>query len=167
MKSELLIGAVFVGIGATLVMDTWAIFLKRAFNIPSPNYCLVGRWLRHMTNGTFKHPSIAAASQKPAECTIGWIAHYTIGALFAIALVVLATPEWLQSPTLMPALIFGIVTVGLPFFIMHPSFGLGIAASKAPNPMQARLRSLMNHAAFGTGLYISALVLSYITEAHG
>ena len=166
MKIELLIRAVVVGLGATLVMDLWTVFLKRAFNIPSPNYCFVGRWLRHMTDGVFKHPSIAAAAQKPAECTIGWIAHYTIGVLFALALVSLATSQWLQSPTLMPALIFGIVTVGMPLFIMHPSFGLGLAASKAPNPMQARLRSLMNHVVFGVGLYVSARVVSSVVEVH-
>jgi hypothetical protein len=166
MKIELLIRAVTVGLGATFVMDLWTVFLKHAFKIPSPNYCLVGRWLRHMTSGSFKHPSITAAVQKPAECTTGWIAHYTIGVVFALALVALASPDWLQSPTLMPALIFGIVTVGFPFFVMHPSFGLGLAASKAPNPMQARLRSLMNHAAFGVGLYVSALVMSSITEIH-
>ena len=165
MNFELLIGAVTVGLGATVVMDLWAVFLKRAFKIPSPNYCLVGRWLRHMTNGSFKHPSITAAAQKPAECATGWIAHYAIGVLFALALVALATPAWLQSPTLMPALVFGIVTVGFPFFVMHPSFGLGFAASKTPNPMQARLRSLMNHAAFGVGLYASALVMSSIAGA--
>jgi len=85
--------------------------------------------------------------------------------LFALALVALATPAWLQSPTPMPALVFGIVTVGFPFFVMHPSFGLGFAASKTPNPMQARLRSLMNHAAFGVGLYASALVVSLIAGA--
>lgn len=166
MKFELLIGAVVVGLGATLVMDLWTVFLKRAFSIPLPNYCFVGRWLRHMIDGVFKHPSIAAAAQKPAECIIGWIAHYTIGVLFALALVALATPQWLQSPTLMPALIFGIVTVGMPLFIMHPSFGLGLAASKAPNPMQARLRSLMNHVVFGVGLYVSALVVSFIVTVH-
>lgn len=166
MKIELLISVIAVGLGATLVMDLWAVSLKRAFDIPSPNYCLVGRWLRHATNGAFKHPSIAAAARKPAECAIGWLAHYTIGVLFALALVALVTPQWLQSPTLMPALIFGIVTVGVPFFVMHPSFGLGIAASKAPNPMQARLRSLMNHAVFGVGLYVSALVMSSILETY-
>lgn len=166
MKIELLIDTVTVGLGATFVMDLWILFLKHAFKIPSPNYCLVGRWLLHMTNGTIKHPSITAAAQQPAECSTGWIAHYTIGVLFALALVLLATPEWLRLPTLMPALIFGIVTVGFPFFILHPSFGLGLAASKVPNPMQTRLRSLMNHAAFGVGLYVSALVLSSITEAH-
>jgi len=166
MKLELLIGAVVVGLGATLVMDLWAVFLKRAFSIPSSNYCFVGRWLRHMTDGIFKHPSIAADGQKPAECTIGWIAHYAIGVLFALALVALTTPRWLQSPTLMPALIFGAATVVMPLFIMHPSFGLGLAASKAPNPVQARLRSLMNHAVFGIGLYVSALVVSSIVEVH-
>jgi len=66
----------------------------------------------------------------------------------------------------MPALIFGIVTVGMPFFIMHPSFGLGLAASKAPNPTQARLRTLMNHVVFGVGLYVSALVVSSIVTVH-
>ena len=162
MRIEILIGAVIVGLGATLFMDLWATFLKRAFNVASANYCLVGRWLRHMEGGVFKHPSIAAAAKKPAECTVGWIAHYAIGALFALALVALATPQWLRLPTLMPALIFGIVTVGFPFFIMHPSFGLGVASSKAPNPTKARLRSLMSHAAFGVGLYVSALVVSSI-----
>jgi Protein of unknown function (DUF2938) len=166
MKIDPLIGTVVIGLGATFVMDLWAVVLNRAFTIPLPNYCFIGRWLRHMANGVFTHPSIAAAAQQPAECPIGWIAHYTIGILFALALVALATPQWLRSPTLTPALIFGIVTVGFPFFIMHPAFGLGVAASKAPNPMQARLRSLMNHVVFGVGLYLSALAMSSIIEAH-
>lgn len=162
MKTELLIGTVIVGLGATLVMDLWAIFLKRVFAIPAPNYCLVGRWLRYMPGGTFRHQNIATADQKPAECTVGWIAHYITGVLFALVLVVLITPQWLHTPTLIPALLFGIITVGFPFFIMHPAFGLGLAASKAPNPVRARLRSLMNHAVFGIGLYLSALILSVV-----
>jgi hypothetical protein len=154
-----------VGAGATLIMDIWAASLKRVFAIPPANYCLVGRWLRHMADGTFKHPSIAAAARKPAECTVGWIAHYAIGAVFALALVALATPEWPRSPTLVPALVFGVATVVFPFFIMHPSFGLGIASSKAAHPAQARLRSVMSHAVFGVGLYLSALAISSVLKA--
>jgi hypothetical protein len=45
---------------------------------------------------------------------------------------------------------------------MHPSFGLGIAASRTPNPTQARLRSLMAHTAFGVGLYVCAVGVSYV-----
>src|SRR5438046_1911906 len=158
--------AIAVGLGATIVMDLCAIFLKRAFDIPSPNYCFVGRWLRYMPEGIFRHSSIAAAPQKPAECTVGWIAHYAIGVIFALALVLLASPQWLQEPTVLPAVILGLATVAIPFFVMQPSFGLGIAASKTPNPTQARLRSLMNHAVFGLGLYISALASSLVFKAY-
>ena len=155
-----------VGLGATLIMDLWAIFLTRAFNIPLPNYCFVGRWLRYMPEGIFRHSSIAAAPQRAAECTVGWIAHYTIGIIFALSLVLFASNRWLQEPTLLPAMILGFATVAIPFLVMHPSFGLGIAASKTPNPTQARLRSLINHAVFGLGLYISALAISFVSKAY-
>jgi hypothetical protein len=157
-----LISAILIGLGATLTTDLWALFLKRAFKISSPNYCLVGRWLRYMPEGIFNPSNIASASQKSAECTAGWIAHYMIGATFAIAFVALADNNWLQHPTLIPAIIFGVATVLMPFFIMQPAFGLGFAASKTPNPTQARLRSLMNHIAFGVGLYLFALLVNWL-----
>ena len=98
--------AVAVGLGATLFMDLLALFLKPAFGTPLPNYCLVGRWFRHMFDGTFAHASIANASQKSFECTVGWIAHYGIGAVYSLALVALVSATWLARPTLLPALRF-------------------------------------------------------------
>ena len=161
-----LLGATVVGIGATLVTDLWAVFLKRVFSMPSPSYCLVGRWIRHMPEGTFRHASISAAPQRRAECTIGWIAHYVIGVLFALVLVFLASGDWLARPTLLPALLVGIGTVLFPFLVMQPSFGLGIAASRTPHPTWARLKSLMTHAVFGIGLYASAVVVSPLFRPH-
>ena len=164
MSSEAddIVGAIAIGIGATLVMDLWNLFLKRAFDIPSLGYCLLGRWLRHMPGGTFRHASIAAAPQKPFECAVGWMAHYTIGVGFALAFVVLTAGDWLARPTLLPALLYGTGTVVFPFFIMQPSFGLGMAASRTPEPAQARLKSLVTHAVFGVGLYVGALGASYV-----
>jgi hypothetical protein len=49
--------------------------------------------------------------------------------------------------------------------MMQPAFGLGIAAAKAPIPMQARAKSLMSHTVFGAGLYLSALVFSALMRA--
>jgi len=154
-------GAIAIGLGATLVMDLWNLFLNRAFSIPSLNYCLLGRWLRHMPGGRFRHANITAAPQKPFECPVGWIAHYTIGVMFALVFVALAPGDWIARPTVLPALLYGIGTVVFPFFILQPSFGLGMAASRTPRPMQARLKSLVTHAVFGIGLYICALGLSY------
>ncbi len=155
-------GAIAIGVGATLVMDLWNLFLRRAFGIPSLSYCVLGRWLRHMPEGTLTHANINAAPQKPFECTVGWIAHYTIGVVFALAFIVLTSGAWLSQPTLLPALLYGIGTVVFPFFIMQPSFGFGIAASRTPRPAQARLKSLVTHTVFGAGLYVCALGVSYV-----
>jgi hypothetical protein len=160
------LSAIVVGVGATLFMDLLALFLKRTFRIPTPNYCLVGRWVSHMVDGTFKHASIAAATQKHSECTVGWIAHYVVGVVYALLLVVFVSGSWLAQPTLFPALVFGVGTVLVPFLIMQPSFGLGIAASRTPKPTEARLRSLMAHTAFGVGLYVCAVGVSFVLRVH-
>ncbi len=161
-----IVGAIAIGIGATLVMDLWNLFLKRAFGIPSLNYCLLGRWLGHMPGGTFRHASIVAAPQKLLECTVGRIAHYTIGVVLALVFVLVTSGDWLARPSLLPALLYGIGTVLFPFFIMQPSFGLGVAASRTPRPSQARLKSLVTHTIFGAGLYVCALGVSYVLRAH-
>jgi hypothetical protein len=162
-----LVSVVLIGIGASVLMDLWNLFLKRAFSIPSLNYCLLGRWLRHMPEGTFRHASIAAAPEKSFECGVGWIAHYTIGAVFAVVFVVVAPGGWLVRPSLLPALLYGIGTVVFPLFIMQPSLGLGIAASRTPSPTQARLKSLVTHTVFGVGLYVCALGVGHMLRVLG
>jgi hypothetical protein len=154
--------AILIGLGATLTFDLWALLLKYVIKLTPSNFCLVGRWLRYMPEGTFRHSNIASAPTKSAECAVGWIAHYMIGITFAVTFVAFVGNNWLQHPTLIPAITFGMVTVGAPFLIMQPAFGLGVAASKTSNPMQTRLRSLMNHTAFGLGLYLFGLLLSWL-----
>jgi hypothetical protein len=100
IEANYIFGAIVIGIGASLVMDSWNLFLKRTFSIPSLSYCLLGRWLLHMPGGTFVHTSITATPQKPFECTVGWIAHYTIGVVFALVFIVLTSGDWLARPTL-------------------------------------------------------------------
>jgi hypothetical protein len=151
-----------MGLGATLTFDLWALFLKYAFRITPSNFCLVGRWMRYLPEGIVRHSNVGTARPKSRECLVGWIAHYMTGLTFAIVFVAFVGSNWLQHPTLIPALIFGIVTVLAPFFIMQPAFGLGIAASKTSNPTQVRVRSLMNHIVFGIGLYLFALLVSWL-----
>jgi len=148
------LSTIFIGIGATMTFDLWGLFLKHAFKIPPSNFCLVGRWVLYMPEGIFRHSNIGSAHQKSAECTVGWITHYLTGVTFAVGFVAFMGSNWFQHPTLIPALIFGIITVSAPFFIMQPALGLGVAASKSSNPAQARVRSLINHIVFGFGLYV-------------
>jgi hypothetical protein len=86
--------------------------------------------------------------------------------VLALGFVVFASDDWLAQPTVLPALLYGIGTVVFPFFIMQPSFGLGIAASRTASPTQARLKSLVTHIVFGVGLYVCALGVGYVLRAH-
>ncbi|MEH6413477.1 DUF2938 domain-containing protein [Pseudomonas sp. CGJS7] len=153
---ELLIRAVPIGIGATLLIDLWALLLKRALSIPSLNWAMVGRWIGHFRHGRFVHASIAAAAPVRGERALGWIAHYATGVVFATLLLWLCGPQWARDPRPLPALLFGVATVAFPFLLMQPGLGAGVAASKTPEPNRARLRSLITHTVFGLGLYAAA-----------
>jgi hypothetical protein len=155
---ELAIRASLIGIGATLVLDLWSAFLNIAFRVPAPNYAMIGRWVGYFPRGVFTHNSIAKAAPVPGEAPLGWLVHYAVGVVYAAALIAIAGLDWAHAPTLMPALIFGILTIAAPFFVMQPAMGAGFAASKMPNPNAARLKSLMAHAVFGLGLYITAVL---------
>ena len=153
---------VLIGIGATLVMDLWALLRQQLFGIAPTNWGMVGRWIGHMRKGRLFHTSIANADAVSGEKTIGWTAHYVIGIGYAVLLFLIFGEAWLLEPSAGPALALGIATVVAPFFVLQPGMGAGIAASKTPNPNAVRLHSVLNHAVFGLGLYLSALVLRLV-----
>lgn len=146
-----------IGIGATLVMDLWTMFAKRVLGLPALDYAWVGRWIGHFPQGRFAHSNIGQATAVPAEKSLGWATHYVTGILFAAILVALWGLDWARQPTALPALIVGVASIIAPFFIMQPAFGIGVAASRTPQPWIARGRSLVTHFVFGLGLYLAAL----------
>lgn len=148
-----LVCTLITGVGATAVMDLWGMTRQRLLGMAPPDYGLVGRWFAHMARGRFRHKSIAASTPVRGERLIGWTAHYLTGIAFAAVLLGIWGLAWIQQPTIGPALIVGIGTVALPFLLMQPGMGAGIAASKTPRPTAARIQSLITHAMFGIGLY--------------
>jgi Protein of unknown function (DUF2938) len=162
--TNLMMRAVLIGAGATAVMDIWAVIQKRLLGVPLLNFAMVGRWIGHLPRGQFTHNKIIEAPPIAGELAIGWSAHYIIGIVFAAALLSICGLEWASQPTLLPALIVGVVTVAAPFFIMQPGMGAGIAASKTPQPNIARLRSLIAHTSFGVGLYLAALMFAFLLQ---
>lgn len=159
---DVLLMTVVTGAGATAVMDLWALARKRLLGAPAPNYAMVGRWLAWMPRGRLRHPAIAAAPAMRGELAIGWIAHYLIGVAFAALLLGVWGIQWIERPTLLPALAVGVGTVAAPFLLMQPGMGAGIAASRTPRPAAARRQSLLNHTVFGFGLYAAGWLASLL-----
>lgn len=158
MMFDILWRSVVIGIGATVLMDIWAIFLNAAFAQPRSNWGLVGRWVWHLRNKIF-HEDIGEATPYAHETALGWAFHYLVGIVYGIILVALAGTAWLAAPTFLPAFILGMVTVGAGWFLLAPGMGAGWAASKRPNPMQIRALNLMSHTVFALGLFGTALLI--------
>lgn len=154
---DVLLWTAWTGICATLVLDAWSLVRRVLFGVPAPDYGLVGRWLAHMLDGRFRHPSIRNAPAIPHERLLGWVAHYATGIAFAALLPALWGTAWYRAPTPAACLVVGIGSVLAPFLLMQPGMGAGIAASRTPDPSAARVNSLLNHAVFGFGLYLAAL----------
>lgn len=154
------IEVLLVGCGATLFMDVYGFILKKSFGIHSLDYRLVGRWLIYMSKAKFVHHTIIQASHVKYEKELGWLSHYLIGILFSALFIEYVTP--FSLPTLVLALGFGLVTVLVPFLIMQPCLGFGLAASQTPSPWVARFKSIGHHLIFGLGLYLSFQIYHYV-----
>jgi len=157
-----MIDAILIGAGATGFLDLWSAARAKFFGVATPDYSLVGRWLAYLTRGRLFHNTIAKSAPARGERLIGWVAHYLIGIAFAAVLLTGWGTAWAREPALIPALIVGIGSVAAPFLLMQPGMGLGVAASRTPNPAAARLRSLTTHAIFGLGLYAAGWAVRLI-----
>src|SRR5262245_20257752 len=130
-----LILIVLIGVGATMVMDAWLIFLKRR-GVPTLNFAFIGRWVGHLPRGTLHHSAIAHSSPIRGELALGWTMHYATGIAFAALLLAVEGTSWPRNPTLVPALVVGVLTVVIPLFFIQPAMGAGIASSKTPSPLK-------------------------------
>jgi hypothetical protein len=153
---EFFLRAFLIGVGATALMDVYAFVARRFFGVAFTSWAMVGRWVGHLAKGRLAHPGIAKASPVRGELAVGWIFHYVVGIALAALLLSVVGVEWARRPTAVPALAFGVLTVVFPFFVMQPGMGAGVAASKTASPGRSRARSLVTHAVFGAGLYVSA-----------
>lgn len=115
---------------------------------------MAGRWFANLPRGKFIHNTIAKTAPVSNERIIGWTVHYIIGVVYAWMYLVIVNKILATQPSLINAIIFGVVTVVAPWFIMQPGFGMGIMASSAPNPNIKRLMSLSVHFIFGVALFI-------------
>ena len=151
----------FIGIGATALLDLWTLLLQRA-GLPSLDFALLGRWIGGLPRGQWKHEAIARAAPVRGERALGWVAHYAIGVAFAGLLVAVTVTAWLQDPRLLPAVLVGVATVAAPLFVMQPALGAGIASSRTRTPALNCAKSIANHTVFGIGLYLAAAAIRWI-----
>ena len=151
---------IFVGVGTCVVFDVWQRVFQKMTGIPPSNWAIVGRWFLGVTSGGPVFASgLADAAPRRHELAAGWGLHYFVAIGYAIlyAALMLAgvlTVGWVDG------LLFGVISVAVPWFFFMPALGNGILASRAPNPRLACLVALVMHAVFGITMGLGFALVS-------
>lgn len=156
---NLIVNGILIGIGATTVMDVWALVLSLLPGQSRPNWGLVGRWFWHLRDGQIFHDDISASKPYAHEVALGWIGHYAVGILYGIIFALYGGAAWFANPIFLPAWIFGILTVAAGWFLLQPGLGIGWAASRLPNARNVRILNLVAHTFFAFGMYGTGILL--------
>jgi Protein of unknown function (DUF2938) len=151
--------SIVMGVAATALLDLWAQLLNRLFGFGLPNWAMVGRWVAHLQQGRVIHDDIGKAEPHEGELFLGWLFHYAVGIVFALATLLIGGASWAKNPTLLLPLVVGIVTVGFGWFLLQPGLGNGIAASKKPDANRIRLLNVAGHIVFGLGMWLAAMAI--------
>lgn len=144
---------ILVGAIATVCMDIWGAIVKYVLRLPTADWRMVGRWFGHMPRGVFLHTPISASPPIPNELTVGWAAHYLTGAVYGLGYLFIVQVLLSASPSFSSAIVFGLVTLSMPWLIMQPAMGAGIFASRLPRPGIVRMVNFSMHMVFGAALY--------------
>ena len=159
---ESIINIIMLGVLATVIIDVWATFSNKVLGLPRTNWAMVGRWLGHIPGGQFVHNPVSASAPIPYENIVGWAFHYLIGIVYALCYVALVVFFLEGQPTLLSAWVFGVATILSPWLIMQPCLGLGLCATKAPEPNRVRVQNFAIHSIFGVALYYGWLWIANV-----
>jgi hypothetical protein len=148
----LVIQILTVGVVACAIFDLWQRVFQKMTAIPPSNWAMVGRWsLGVMTNGQLLARDLESQAERQNELAVGWLVHYGVAIGYA------AVYAWLMQANILQAafgdgLIFGVLSVAVPWFFFLPCLGKGMMARLTPNPPLVCALALMVHSLFGVSI---------------
>jgi len=154
------------GLLATITMDIAAVTAIKSGIVKLGPYQIVprllGRWVGSFPSGKIFHTNILDTPPLPQEIPIGILSHYVIGLTLCSVFVLSSTKIFARRIDLWSAIIFGIATCIFPYFIMFPAMGFGVMGFKSFHESMLTFFSVVNHAAFGAGIFIWSNLLQKV-----
>ena len=142
----------FVGVGACVVFDIWQRIFHWFTAIPPSNWAIVGRWaIGLLTSGQLMVRDLESRPNRQNELGVGWFVHYAIAVVYAAIFMLLMRANILAAG-FADGLLFGLVSVVVPWFFFLPCLGKGILGRLTPNPPLVCAVALMMHSIFGVAI---------------
>ena len=159
MESFLII--LTVGILSCAILDAWQRVLFFLAKVPPTNWAIVGRWLiLFLKSRTWVQNDLSEQAEFSNELSIGWIFHYTVAIAYACFYFFLYKQS-LIGFSFFDGLVFGLLSVLVPWFFFMPAMGAGLLAIKTPKPVLACFLALVAHGVFGGAIGLLFSILYY------
>ena len=143
---------IIAGITACLAMDIFQRFLLITTGQPVSNWAVVGRWAFNvLRTARLYQPDIESTVEIKGEHAFGWVVHYAVGIGYAFIYAEFMQRDLLTT-SLSDGLLFGFLSVIVPWFFFLPVLGKGIMAKRTPAPAKVCMLALANHCVFGLGM---------------
>jgi len=151
---------ILVGVGACVIFDLWQRIFQKLTDIPATNWAVTGRWfLGVMLNGRLIARDLEAMPARANELAVGWLLHYGIAIGYAVIYAGLMQAGWL-AVGFTDGLIFGVISVLVPWLFLLPCLGKGIMARLTPTPRLVCAMALMMHTLFGISIGLGFALLA-------
>ena len=153
---------IFAGIFCCIAMDIWQRILFLTLDIPPSNWSSAGRWLIMLiSKKIFVNQNLDNENPIKYELQIGWVFHYCVAIGYGFAYYFFMTVFDVLDTSIFSGLIFGLISVVIPWFFFLPVTGKGFMGNKTPNPNLTKLLSTCSHVVLGIFLAAGFSFLGY------
>ena len=153
--------SIIAGIFCCIGMDLWQRILFLIFNIPPTNWSTAGRWFIMMVSKKMIiNQNLDNENPIKYELQIGWVFHYCVAIGYGFVYYFFLIAGILDT-SILSGLIFGLISVIVPWFFYLPVTGKGFMGKKTPNPTLTILLSTSSHVVVGVFLAIGFSFLGY------
>ncbi len=147
-----ILNIVIIGIISCLTMDIWQRLLKIMYDINPSDWAIVGRWyVLLISKGKIYNPTIEEVPPIKNELKIGWAVHYTVAIMYSIFFYMLLKYN-ICNATMLNGIIFGLVSVIVPWFFFMPVLGKGFLGMKTPSPFLSCSLAIGSHVVIGSSI---------------
>ena len=156
-----IIHIIFIGIISCLCMDLWQRFLKITLKINPSDWAIVGRWfVLSISKGKVYNPNIDNENPIINELAIGWVVHYSVAILYSLVFFILYNFQVLNA-SYIDGIVFGFISVIIPWFFFMPLLGKGFLALKTPSPIIACTLAIGSHVVIGLSIGLLFQIFGY------
>ena len=153
---------IIAGIVCCIAMDIWQRILFLTLNIPPTNWSTAGRWFMMLiSKKIIFNQNLDDENPVKYELQIGWVFHYCVAIVYGFAYYFLVVGFDILDTSILSGLIFGLISVIVPWFFYLPVTGKGFMGNKTQNPTLTKLLSTSSHVVVGIFLAIGFSFLGY------